>query len=47
LIVVMKRLIIFCAMLAWASPLMAQTPNLPAGWLSPGMVVQTRNGPVD
>ena len=41
------RLITLCALLVSASPLLSLTPNLPAGTLGPGMVVQTRTGPLD
>ena len=42
-----KRSIILGTMVALALPLIALTPNLPAGTLGPGMVVQTRTGPVN
>ena len=34
-------------LLVTASPLMALTPNMPAGTLRPDMLAQTRTGPVD
>ena len=41
------RLTILAAMVAIAPSLLALTPNLPAGSLLPGMVVQTRLGPMN
>lgn len=40
------RIILLCCMLALASRALALTPNLPAGTLAPGMVVETRLGPM-
>jgi hypothetical protein len=39
--------LLFAGLLITASPLMALTPNWPAGTLRPDMLAQTRNGPVD
>ncbi len=41
----MRILLLFCT-LSLATPLVALTPNLPAGSLGPDMVVQTRSGPM-
>lgn len=43
----MLRSLLCSGLLATASPLMALTPNWPAGTLRPDMLAQTRNGPVD
>ena len=40
------RTLLLCCMLALASRALALTPNLPAGTLAPGMVVETRLGPM-
>ena len=41
------RVVCLFAFLLLAGPLSALTPNLPAGTLLPGMLVQTRFGPMD
>lgn len=43
---IMRVPLILISILLLARPTMALTPNLPAGSLGPGMVVQTRLGPV-
>ena len=47
--VIMMRafLVGLCGLMLVVSPVAALTPNLPAGSLLPGMVVQTRFGPMD
>jgi TonB family protein len=43
---IVMRAFLFCCALMVASPVLALTPNLPAGSLGPNMIVQTRLGPM-